>query len=65
MPMKDFRCTKHDPPVEFERLVKMDVEEAQCPECGAPAPRIYKIESRGPIDQVNMKSVRFHFNWDE
>lgn len=65
MPMKDFRCQNHEEPIVFEKLVQMDVEEYPCPECGQMAERIYTIEQRGPVDLVNRKSLRFHFNYME
>jgi len=63
MPMYDFRCLKCG--AIFERLSKMDAAPPPCPECGGATERKLTVESRGPADRVDMKSIRFHFNYME
>ena len=65
MPMKDFRCESHDTPLVFEKLVKMDQEETECPTCGKLASRVYVVSQYGEADLPQNKSLRFRFNYQD
>lgn len=55
MPIYDFRCTDEKCQHSFERLVKMDVLETNCPLCNEQAEKY--------LAQKKMSNVIFHFNY--
>jgi putative FmdB family regulatory protein len=52
MPMYEFQCPKEDCAFVFEKIVKFDTEEQDCPKCATASLRV-----------MNLKGTSFRFNY--